>query len=261
MVIDCHAHIFPESIVDRAMQALGERYGAQPVARPTPDELLRHMDSHGVDRACVLGVATKPSQVTAINDWLISLNEPRLIPFGSLHPYDGNLESEVARLLGAGVRAVKLQPHFQGFELEDPRTVSMFEVIGDRLIVLLHGGQEIAPIENLQPTPARLLSLHRQFPQVRFILAHLGAYQQWDEVEQMLVGTDVWLDASYVFGICPEDQITRIIACHGVPKIVWGSDFPWQTQGHGLEGVRRLGLSVEDEAAILGGNVARLLGI
>ena len=41
---------------------------------------------------------------------------------------------------------------------------------------------------------------------------------------------------------------------------MWGSDFPWQTQARGLEGIRRLGFSEQEVAMLLGGNLARLLG-
>jgi predicted TIM-barrel fold metal-dependent hydrolase len=135
----------------------------------------------------------------------------------------------------------------------------MLELIGDRLVVLLHGGQEIAAIPDVQPTPERLLALHRRFPDARFILAHLGAYQQWDEVEELLVGENVYFDVSYVFGKCPDERIKRIIRAHGVDKVVWGSDFPWQTQCEGLAGMTRLGLSGGETRAVLSGNLLRLL--
>lgn len=259
MLFDCHAHIFPESIVDRAMEVLSARYGAQPVGRPTPDGLLRHMDQCGVERAVTVAVATRPSQVPTINAWLASLGEPRLVPFGSLHPYCEDLQGEIHRLLDAGIRGIKLQPHFQEFTLDDPRFHAMIEAVGNQLIVLMHGGNEIIPIPDVQPTPERLRALHRQYPQVRFIFAHLGASGQWDDVERFLVGEQVHFDASYVFDICSDDQIERIIRNHGPQRIVWGSDFPWQPQSQGLAGVRRLGLSEADKAAILGGNLMRLL--
>ena len=259
MIFDCHAHIFPENVVDRAMQALSARYGARPVGRATPEGLLQHMDECGVDRCLVLGVATRPGQVQSINDWLTGLKEERLTPLGSLHPHMDGLEDEVARLVDLGVKGVKLQPHFQEYALDDPQVRRMFEAIGDRLFVLMHGGQEIIPIDDLQPTPPRLARLVEAFPQVRFVFAHLGAYLQWDEVERELVGSGAHLDASYVFDICPDEQIRRIILNHGPERVMWGSDFPWQTQAQGLRGIARLGLGTEIEAGILGGNLLRLL--
>lgn len=261
MIFDCHTHIFPEHVVDRAMEALSARYGAAPVARATPEGLLGHMDECGVDRALVVAVATKPGQVASVNSWLLGLGEERLVPFGSLHPLCEDLEGEIARLVDAGVKGIKLQPHFQDFGLDDPRFLEMMECIGDRLWVLLHAGQEIAPLERIEPTPARLLALHRRFPAAKLILAHLGGYLEWEGVEELLVGQDLWLDASYVFDICPDDRIEGLIRAHGPERVVWGSDFPWQTQRQGLEGVARLRLSQEQKRGILGENLLRLLGM
>ena len=261
MIFDCHAHIFPEHVVDRAMEALGAVYNARPVARPTPDNLLRHMDGCGVDRALVVAVATRPSQVAPVNSWLTALGEPRLTPLGSLHPHCDDVAGEVQRLLDAGIRGVKLQPHFQGYGFDDPATDALFEAIGDRLWVLLHAGQEIVPLDRVEPTPERLLALHRRFPQVRLILAHLGGFLEWDGVEELLVGEDVWLDASYVFGICPDERIKRIILSHGPERVLWGSDFPWQTAAHGIAGIERLGLTDEQKRGILGENLQRLLSL
>jgi len=261
MVIDCHAHIFPEHVVDRAMEALRARYGIDPVVQPTPDELLRIMDRDGVDCAIAVAVATRPSQVPSINDWLLNLNRPRLIPFGALHPHYEDIPGEIRRLLDAGIKGIKLQPHFQDYRLDDPATLRMFEIIGDRMVVLLHGGNEIIPIPDVQPTPPRVRSLLRQFPQVRFIIAHLGASGLWDDVEEHLVGENAYFDASYVFDICSDEQIERIIRNHGPQRVLWGSDFPWQAPEQGLRGVARLGLTDAEKAGILGGNLARLLGL
>lgn len=261
MILDSHAHVFPEHIVDRAMAALSERYNAQPAARPTPDGLLRHMDECGVDRAVVLGIATAPGQVPSINSFLTSIAGPRFIPFGSLHPHMDGVEDEIQRLLDAGVRGVKLQPHFQGYTMDDPAFLALMETVGERLVVLLHGGQEIVTIEDVQPTPGRLRQLHDRFPEVRLILAHLGAYQMWDGVEELLVGQDVHFDASYVFDICPDERIERMIRNHGFDKVVWGSDFPWQPQSQGLAGMARLGFPEDAKRMILGENLAQLLGL
>lgn len=258
MIVDCHAHIFPDHVAERAMDALTARYGASPVVLPTRDNLLRHMDDCGVDQAVAVAVATHPGQVRSINTWLTTLDTERLIPFGALHPYAEDLAGEVARLVGAGIWGIKLQPHFQEYRLDEEAVPAMLEAVGDRLAVLLHGGQEIIAIPHVSPVPWRVAALARQFPQVRFIVAHLGAYEMWDEVEEHLVGQDVWLDASYVFGHCPPQQALRIIRNHGAERVVWGSDFPWQAQSEGLTGLRGLGLDDEELAGILSGNLLRL---
>lgn len=260
MIVDSHTHCFPDHVADKAMAALHAAYRAVPVAVPTVSGLLAHMQEAGVDRSIIAPIATKPSQVGPINDWIISLrDDERLIPFGALHPRHPDLACEVTRLVEAGIRGVKLQPYFQGFRLEDQPTLRMFEIIKDRLLVLMHAGDEIVPLPDIQPTPERIARLLRYFPRLRLIAAHAGGYRMWDEVEKRLVGRNLLLDLSYVFGAIPPDQLLRIIQRHGPERIVWGSDFPWHSQVYSLNALRELGLPELQLRDILARNILREL--
>ena len=260
MIVDCHAHVFPDTIAQRAALGLQEAYGAAPVAIPTTTNLLHHMDRAGVDRSLLMPVATKPAQVPAINDWLLSLNDDRLQPFGAIHPHYPHWQDELKRLVAAGIRGVKLQPFFQGFSIDDPVLHSLLEYTGEKLWVMMHAGDEIFPLEDIEPTPARLAWLVERFPSLQLIAAHAGGYQRWDEVEEHLVGRRLLFDLAYTIGFAPEAQVRRIITAHGPERIVWGSDFPWQSPARSLENLRSLQLNPAIEAAILGGNALREFG-
>jgi len=260
-LIDSHTHIFPEKVVDKAMAALEAAYGAQPLIRPTVSNLIAHMDQTGVDSAVICPVATNPEQVRSINHWMVSLASERLIPLGALHPADPRWDEQIEFLVDHGIRGVKFQPHFQEFELLASATLKKLEKLAGRLVVVLHAGQEIEPIEHVEPSPQRLLKLHRRLPELRFIAAHLGGYQMWDEVEHYLVGEDIYLDTAFVFNKASDEQIARIIRNHGPQRILFASDFPWQSPSEVLDGLNRLDLSEEQRTMILGGNAARLLGL
>jgi len=187
------------------------------------------------------------------------LNDERIIGFGALHPAGTDLDEEIEFLLDHGIRGIKLQPHFQEFDLLAPATLKMLEKLVGRLVVLLHGGQEIRRIPRVEPTPERLLKLHQALPELQLIVAHLGGYQMWDSVEELLVGQDVYMDLSFVFDKMSDEQIARIVQNHGPERILFASDFPWQSPADVLAGLERLGLSQEHRDLILGGNAARLL--
>lgn len=259
-VIDSHTHVFPDKVVDRAMEALSAQYQAAPLARPTVAGLLEHLETTGVDAAVICPVATRPDQVRSINRWVAGISEERLIGFGALHPSCRDLDDEIQFLVDHGIRGIKIQPHFQEFDLLAAQTLGMFEKIAGRLMVLLHGGQEIKPIDNVQPTPQRLRRLHENFPDVQLIVAHLGGYQMWDEVEQYLVGEDIYFDLSYVFGYATDDQIARIIRAHGPARILFASDFPWQSPAEVLAALDRIQLEAPARRMILSENLMRLLG-
>jgi len=241
------------------MAALSAAYQATPLTRPTVAGLLEHMETTGVDAAVICPIATRPDQVHSINRWVAGLNDERIIGFGALHPAGTDLDEEIEFLIDHGIRGIKLQPHFQEFDLLAAESLGMFERIAGRLVVLLHAGQEIKPIDDVQPSPQRLLRLHKTFPDMQLILAHLGGYQMWDEVGQYLVGQDVYLDLSYVFDKTTDEQITRIIRQHGSEHILFASDFPWQSAAEVLAGLDRLQLPVPELRMILSENLVRLL--
>lgn len=258
--LDFHTHIFPDRVAERAIAALIETYQAQPQGEATVAGLLRAMDAAGVDRAVVCPVATRPDQVVSINRWVTSLDRERFVPFGALHPDFEGLEEELRFLRDQGVRGVKLQPHFQGYELESPGLLRMFEQLRD-FVVLMHGGQEIKPIPSVPTTPERLRALHDRFPQHRLVIAHLGGYQMWEAVEDNLLGQDLYFDLSYTFDRLDDETIARFIAAHGIERILFGSDYPWMLPAQARAGLQRLGLPREQEHMILAGNAVRLLGL
>ena len=261
-IIDAHTHIFPEKVADRAMEQLTSIYGATPVRRPVLEELVAEMDEAGVDRAVYAPVSTRPDQVGSINRFALGLVEhPRIIPFGTLHPHHDDVRGEVERLLAGGVLGVKLQPYFQGYRFDERATRAMFEAIGERLVVLMHGGQEIIEIEDVVPNAEALARLVEGYPRLRMIVAHMGGYEIWEEVEEHLVGAPVHFDLSYTFGHAPDELIAQVCSRHGWGRVVFGSDFPWQSESEALAGLRRLGLDEETFAGVAAGNLTRLLGM
>ncbi len=261
-IIDAHTHIFPDRVADHAVERLGELYDATPVRRPVLSELIAEMDASGVSRAVSAPVSTRPDQVPSINDCALGMVEhPRMIPFGTLHPHFEDVPGEIDRLLTGGILGVKLQPFFQGFDFDDPRAAEMFDAIGDRLVVLMHGGQEIIPISPVIPNPEALARLLERHPRLRMIVAHMGGYDMWDGVNAHLMGLPVYFDLSYTLDRAPDQLIMDTCSRHGWERIVFGSDFPWMSQTQALAGLRRLSLDDATFAAVASGNLKRLLGI
>jgi predicted TIM-barrel fold metal-dependent hydrolase len=259
-MIDFHTHVFPDRVAERATAALTEAYEAAPQGEATVAGVLAAMDEAGVDKAVVCPVATRPEQVVSINRWVTSLDRARFIPFGALHPDFAEPEEELAFLRGEGVRGLKLQPHFQGYELESAPLLRMFERLED-FVVLMHGGQEIKPLPSVPTTPERLRALHDRFPRQRLVIAHLGGYQMWEDMEAHLLGTDLYFDLSYTFDRLDDATIARLVAAHGPERILFGSDYPWMLPAAARAGVERMGWSEEVKRGILAGNAERILGI
>ncbi len=259
-IIDSHTHIFPDHVAEHALGALVEAYQAAPRGPATVSGALAAMDEAGVEKAVVCPVATRPEQVVSINRWVTSLDRERFLPFGAMHPDFADPEEELAFLRDQDVRGIKLQPHFQGYTVESPALLRMFERLGD-FVALIHGGQEIKPIPFVPTTPERLRALHDRFPNQRMVIAHLGGYQMWEGVEEHLLGQDVYFDLSFTFDRLDDATIARLVAAHGPERILFGSDYPWMTPAAARAGVERMGWSEEEKRGILAGNAERLLGI
>ena len=59
-----------------------------------------------------------------------------------------------------------------------------------------------------------------------------------------------------------DPQVVRdLIRRHGVDRVVFGTDWPMTDPAAEIAAIRALGLEPDEEAAILGGNLARLLGL
>lgn len=259
-IIDMHAHAFPDSLASAAVASLVHAGGVVAHYDGTIAGLIAAMDRSGIERTLVAPVATKPSQVPAINDWVLGMDRTRIIPFGAMHPDLPDPAEELSRLAEAGVRGFKLHSQNQDFSPDEPRMDGIYEAAIDLgLVVLFHAGGFVVQY-GTEARPehfARMLDAH---PRLRCILAHMGSYLYWDEVREHLLGRDVYFDTAYVPGRLPDDELLALVRDHGVEKVLFGSDGPWTDAAGEVAHLRRLGMTRAEQEAVLGGNALRLLG-
>lgn len=261
-VVDFHAHAFPEKVAARAVAALSAEYRVTPVAEPTIPGLVHFMDENRVDVSIVVPVATRPDQVRSINDWAAGANSRRMVCFGAMHPDLEDVGAEVERMIGLGLKGMKIQPNFQQCAPDDPRLYPAYEVAEGKLIVLFHSGQEIVRVHHVYAQPRAVAEVKDMFPHLTMVAAHLGGYQMWAEVREHLVGKDLFLETSY----CPLEQLgdaeaVALIRAHGAQRVLFGSDFPWGHAGRDIGRLLSLGLSQEEVEAICWRNAQDLLGL
>ncbi len=263
MLIDCHTHLFPESLAERAVAHLERVYDVKAVGHATREGLRKELRAAGIAAAIALTVAERPSQVEAANDWTLGLRgEEDFIPFGTLHPDHPDWRGEVRRLKEGGILGVKLQPNFQDFFPDERRLYPIYEALeGEGLILLIHCGDEIKPIPNVLSTPSRIGRVKRDHPGLKLVVPHLGGYKMWDEAEEHLLGQDLYLDTSYVLDKMPPERAISIIRRHGPERVLFGSDYPFARPSDSLVDLTSLGLTPQEEEAILGQNARRLLGL
>lgn len=259
MIIDFHAHIYPEKIAARASSAISVFYENAPMAwTGTAEELIETGKKAGVSSYVVCSAATSPAQVEVINNFIIkeAQKHPEFIPFGTMHQDYQNYAEEFERIHAAGCKGIKLHPDFQHFAVDDPIMDKIYAKAEElNMAILFHAGDSRYDYSG----PKRFLNLITKRPNLKVIAAHFGGYTEWEESIYYLVGKNIYFDTSSSFWKLPLDKAKEMIKNHGYEKFLFGSDFPmWDFKGE-LSIIDQLGLSDKEKEAVLYGNAKKLL--
>lgn len=103
--------------------------------------------------------------------------------------------------------------------------------------------------------------LARQYPDVDFILPHLGSFvDDWSAqlalIDHLVRHPNIYTDTS---GVRRFDLLQQAVARAGAHKVLFGSDGPWLHPGVELAKIYALELPAHDQALILGQNLLRLI--
>ncbi|MBN2839810.1 MAG: amidohydrolase family protein [Coriobacteriia bacterium] len=257
-IIDAHTHAFPDTLAPIAVGRLVGREGVRSYYDGTVRGLLGSMELHGIERSVLAPVATKPSQVGSINDWIISIDDPRIVPLGSMHPNFPDPEAEIARLASHGVRGIKLHSQNQDFSPEESRMAPIYEAVSRHgMMILFHAGGFVID-EGTLARPHAFARMLDEWPDLVCVLAHMGGYRFWDEVCEHLCGRDVYFDTAYVPGNLPDDELLALIRGHGAGRVLFGSDGPWADAGRDAAHLGRIGLDAAELEQVLYGNARTL---
>ncbi|MDD5017242.1 MAG: amidohydrolase family protein [Eubacteriales bacterium] len=260
MVIDFHTHCFADAIAKTAVPILEEACDVKTVHSGTVRSLKAHMDSCGVDISVVLPVATKPSQVCAINEWAKATADESLVFFGALHPGSEDFYDIAAQLKKDGFKGIKLHPDYQHFFADEARLMPLYEALRDLgLILALHSGIDIGYPSPVHCTPLMIKNIMDTVPGLTIVAAHMGAHGLWRDAEELLLGLPVYLDTSYSYYLLKNEGMTRMIRKHGSERVLFGTDSPWTSADDEIAAITSLDLPPGDIDNILYKNALSLL--
>ena len=266
MRVDVHTHVWPDRIAGIALDAMTKGLGFEAVAANTVDSLKAHMRESGVDKSVVLGLVERPDQVKRANDWLISIQDDMLVPFGAMHPGLEDKPGEVRRLREAGIKGIKLHPVVNSFYPDDPKMFPVYEELGEDMVLEIHAGKfpGTGPDMPVYAAPERIKKVVERFPRLKVMALHLGGFYMLDEAERELLGQEnVFLDTTWppsLKEVAPE-TLAAIINKHGAHRVCFGTDFPLVSQTADAEYFQDLRLSSGEIAGILGDNARKFIGL
>lgn len=266
MIIDAHAHIFPNKIAEKASAGISAFYDGMAMdSSGTVGELLQKGEKAGVDRFIVQSVATIPEQVASINNFIartVAKYPDKLIGFGTLHPNFGDISGEVERIISLGLRGIKLHSDFQEFDIDDERAFPIYEAAEGRLPILFHCGDKRTD----RSSPERLINIVRRFPGLIVIGAHFAGWSMWDRGAEIFADylrnnekARVYTDCSSSLYAMPPEHAADIIGKFGAKRVLWGTDYPMWNAEEDLARFMKLPLSLRERELILGENALRML--
>lgn len=224
-IIDFHTHIYPDAIAHKAAQSIRDFYeigGTGPDG--TVEQLLHAGKEAGISRYIVLPVGLKPNHVSHINDFIYQqvLTHPEFTGFGTLHAGMPDLTEECERILGLGLRGIKMHPDSQEFSIDDPRLFPAYEILQGRAPLVLHMGDARYDYSH----PRRLRRVLDLFPNLEVVAAHFGGYSMPETAYQELKNKRCYFDISSSMMFMNVGIPERYIRAYGAERFVYGTDFP-----------------------------------
>lgn len=189
-----------------------------------PDELVRRLDELEIEAA----VVAAPDRCVAVanregNDLVLDAcrrHPQRLIGFAAVNPWYGAAAvAELRRAVESGLRGLVLHPPLQGFVLVDGLADEVVATAGELgLPVYVPSG---TPVHAL---PLQLTELARRFPNVAFVMGHMGHSDFWiDSIPAVAAASNVYAELSYKQPHTIEDAVRSL----GAHRVVFGSDAPF----------------------------------
>jgi predicted TIM-barrel fold metal-dependent hydrolase len=259
-IIDFHAHAFPDHVAESAIPYLEEEGDVNAMHDGRIASLLNLMDRDGVEQSVICCIATRPSQFESIISWSKHIRSERIIPFPSFHPTDPDALEHISQIKKEGFKGIKMHPYYQNFFLDDEKLFPAYEKISEQgLILVMHTGFDIAFPRIRRCDPKQILNVVTHFPELKMVTTHLGAWEQWAEVEEMLAGRKIYMDISYTLDQIDPQTARRIILKHPKEYILFGTDSPWSGAQETYKHLQALDLGNEREELILRKNGLALL--
>ncbi len=244
--------------VDLTIRSVGRR-GMR--ATHTVPNLTREMDEMGIRASVLLPIDFPILSQNAGVALGAAQKEPKLLSFGSVHPYAAEPERRLDAQLGQGALGIKMHPAVQLVRPDARRASALYRWCGERdMVVLWHCGP--VGIEGGLP---RYLSQVRHYekpirenPGTRFVLGHSGALQFEQALELQRKYPNVWLETSSQ----SLASLKRMVERADPDRVVHGSDWPFY---HPAISIAKILIATEGRKElrhkILWANAAALLGI
>lgn len=274
MIIDIHTHTFPDKIADKTIAGMekeilkGQGFAVKHERVATVLGLIDSTVSAGIDLSVVCPVATNIAQPEKINKISAKYNEKsqdtKIFFFGAIHPDCENYKEIIDDIVAMDLKAIKLHPDYQKTYFDDEKYIRLMDYAANKgLGIIVHAGEDVGLPEKVHCTPDMVLNVWRHIQPEKLILAHMGGWRMWDEVEEKLIGLPFFMDTAVALNKkfpvkLSNEQFLRMVRNHGSDKIIFGTDTPWYDQKQALMDLDEIDFNDNEKVQILGENANNL---
>ena len=283
-IFDSHIHIFTKKVVCNVQQnkRLVERLKLQTKgaeARVNLETLEAEMETTDVSAALMLPTANVGGVSKTNRDCVaMAARSNRLMTAGTLHPDYFDIEQELVYLSNHNVRFIKLCSFSQGFRLNGPAALKMFNTIEMTnkkslapfsvvLDTLVTADTYFGTRPEYTTTPKLLGEIAGRYPGINFIGAHMGGLDApFEDISRYLKPRpNLYLDTSNAAHVLTKDDFVHVLKRHGSRHVLFGTDWPWFTHEKEVPYINRLldmaKFSGKEKKDVFSCNLARLLGM
>lgn len=265
MLIDCHVHLNNYHEND-----------FRPIVESATD-LFRSMEENGVAHAVVLTSYVANPQRPRVEDVLATIgDDPRISVVEGLR-WRGNERTDLfemeERIRAGAVRGIKMYPGYDRYAINDPSLESFFRLAAKYDVpVMIHTGDTYSRHAKVrQAHPLLVDDVAVDFPDVKFVMCHLGNPWLDDTAEVLYKNDNVFADISGLtlgdFSVEFErhtlERVREMIQFMGDPsrQLMYGSDWPLVGMKSYVRFFRSLELNDEARERIAWQTAARLFKI
>ncbi len=256
-LFDSHVHLWDG---EKSLQA----YEAQLKAQKLGPADFAGMWFGGPNQA----LAGDTAAIRAGNDGILALaaRHPRMTAVVTVHPYDGQAAlDELARVAKQGARILKIHPHTQKFEADDPRVLALVQRAGELGVIVLIDNANILPGDS-----EKMFNLALHAPGTKIIFAHMGGmnFRFWNTLKaartaEGLLGDNIYFDVSAIVALVADSPVEQEFVWTmrnvGIDHILLGSDYPQFSLEQNADALNRLGLDEQELAKVRYQNARALL--
>jgi predicted TIM-barrel fold metal-dependent hydrolase len=164
--------------------------------------------------------------------------------------------AEIERLIGLGLKGVKLHAEMQGFRIDDKKMMDIYAMLEGRLPVLFHCGD--FRFDNSHP--ARLVRILDNFPRLTVIAAHFGGWLIYDLALEYLRNRRCYLDISSSLPLSGLERGAELVSVYGAERLLFASDYPMWNPSQCVKDFNKIKCSAAERDAVFYRNALKILG-